>query len=326
MEHRGRIWNAAQQFGPPSSGDPLGWQAFTRQHTQQALIKGSWAAPVDWSDTPDGSDWFFLTGYGRSGSSVLSALISEHPHVWCGCEDHTIHALIGLLTTEWVRTLGSDTISLDWNRREPWTGAEIRAVLDGYRQAMCHQQRTHLVAIGDKSPLYHMRQNSIRQVFPGCKFVFTVRHPLDQLSSMLGLAPGQTTVRWDGDLAGGRRCYAFMEQAIRDLLKAQATSDTIVVQFEDLFGLQNIRAVYDRCITHIGASLADCGTGTADPAALASYDREPTAVGRWIRDEQVQSLLGLWREQGIATPEKLQALMSEPREYVAAVGEAWRHE
>ena len=28
MEHRGRIWNAAQQFGPPSSGDPLGWQAF----------------------------------------------------------------------------------------------------------------------------------------------------------------------------------------------------------------------------------------------------------------------------------------------------------
>jgi len=326
--HRGRSWNRPARFSPNTTpDDPLGWRDFRQQHLEQCLIEGPWEAPVDWSDTPDGSDWFFLLGYGRSGTSVLSAMVSEHPEVYCGCEDHTIFSVLGLLCTRWFRTQACDAISYDWHRREPWSGRQLRCFAEAYRQAVELQTGRTIRLIGDKSPHYLERIDTFRRLFPNCRFIYTARHPLDQLASLLNLPPGQSTLQWQGDAHGARRLWEFVDLLGEQLMLMTDAPDVLVLRFEELFAEATMLAAMARAFTHIGADISQAGAEYQMPEdlreRLSPYAQARSPVGRWRHDERVKDLVGAWIASGTVPAEKLSAVVCAQELYVGRMLGAW---
>jgi len=327
--HRGRSWNRPAQFSPNTTpDDPLGWRDFRQHNLQPCLIEGPWDAPVDWSDTPDGSDWFFLLGYGRSGTSVLSAMVSEHPEVYCGCEDHTVLSVLGLLCTRWLRTQACDAISYDWHRREPWSGRQLRCFAEAYRQAVELQTGRAIRLIGDKSPHYLQRIDTFRRLFPNCRFIYTARHPLDQLASLLNLPPGQSTLQWQGDPHGARRLWEFVDLLGEQLMLMTDAPDVLVLRFEDLFAETTMLAAMARAFTHIGADISEAGGAHPMPEdlreRLSPYAQARSPVGRWRHDERVKDLVGAWIASGTVPAEKLSAVVCAPELYARRMLDAWR--
>lgn len=322
-KHRGKNWNKRMPFdGKTTADDPLGWNDFVTTHTERVLLDGVLQAPVDWSDTPDASDWFFVIGYGRTGTSVLSAMLSEHPNAYCGCEDRTVFSLFGLLCTRWIRTLDTAAITYEWRGRKGWTGKQLRCFAEAYRAAMELQLGRNLKCIGDKSTKYLTHRDFFRQAFPDCTFFYTVRHPLDQLSSLINLVPGQTTVTWDGTATGAACLWAFVEKVCKDYLRMRQETDVEVLQFERFFDVRKLGQEMVRAWGKLGVEVTQAEAETL----TGKYAAKPLAVDRWRKDEKITALLKHWAKLKPVMPERLAAVQTGVNEYQQAIAAAWKGE
>ncbi len=291
------------------------WLTYSTAYSTPCLVEGPWAGQVDWEGAPPGDDWFFLLGFGHCGSSVLAEMLNLHSDMYAANEDKTVLNLLGLVST---RTIIMPRLAVLHWQSGPWSGrekpfaCETRVITAAFMRDLCEVWRAHYAGdrrfCGDKHQHYLTWRHRLRQVFPGCKFVYCTRHPLDQLSGLL-----------HDDWLGNRALVEQPEAAwgqVLDYIRWRRTMseepDVLTVQYEDFATEEGIAAALSGCAAHLGAEAAGWQASDLRPFARTE------SVERWRHDDALALLLVIWEKDGLAADQQREALMLPAEEFAAA--------
>jgi len=237
-----------------------------------------WQLEAGGAPVADGGDWFFLVNFPRTGSTAAAEILDLHPEICCGNEQQVLPLLMTILHS---RLLLAPELagSVRYTKQLPVTAATVRALMDAWRSCVSGKR-----LFGDKGEMYHQRFGEpCAAIFPGCRFVLTVRHPLDALSSYVR-QPWALYLRFDGHEA----FQQALRRRAREMLTANAAwrERAAVIEFEALATEAGFRATFARVLAHLGA----------DPAAF-DWDagwarcRHAGAIGRGRGDEELEEFM-----------------------------------
>lgn len=271
----------------------LNWTEYAQEHEETAIVERPFGADVDWSNAPDGSGWLFVIGLGRTGTTVTTRILNEHPDVYCADEDGLVLSLLGLLSSQLIYLDNSNVIHYHNYNKRPLTGAEVRRFIDPWRELWAPGARY----CGDKLMGYARHRRVVRQAFPGCRFIHTSRHPLDQLSSLIDLPPGHSSVRY---AHGPVPLWGIVATNLALMDAVSREEDVFTVEFEALFDPESLHAEAQGLFSWLGLEAPD---------GLIKYVRPPNrVVGRWRNDYRIERLLESWDRMGLVPREVLDLL------------------
>ena len=188
---------------------------------------------------------FFIVGTGRSGTTLLQAMLSSHPHIVIPPETKFFQRWDPQLPRfggEPLRGSRLDAYLEEYFASEDWqvqnlTREEVEPALrqsDGSARSLflalmkVHQQHLGRERMGEKSPLHCRSVERIHQLFPEAKFIHIYRDPRDVVASMLNMDWTQGTVR-----GLSRTWFKIMCEHLR-LLRVMPSDLYTDVRFETL--------------------------------------------------------------------------------------------
>lgn len=196
---------------------------------------------------------FFLIGPLRTGSSLLSRCIDDHPEAICLCESEVNRALFGGFF------LG---LHADRMRQHGFTFEAVLRFLDRKRQndipslMRWYEQvgpayakllkQSELKVVGDKSPDFYESPQLVDHLAAEHRLIYTVRDPRAILGSILRQntpTPEEKSRRW--------------QNLVRNILAWErylGQSNILTVRYEDL--VTNAEAVMERVYAHLGLGMS----------------------------------------------------------------------
>lgn len=104
-----------------------------------------------------------------------------------------------------------------------------------------------------KSPWNSLRIDTLRRYFPGCRFIYTVRNPIDSVPSMLSFAKHvwRNVIREGDNFPYTERAYEIAREMVTYPLSRFALADhssVILIRYEDLASdlARTIQSIYER--------------------------------------------------------------------------------
>ena len=265
-------WLASQ---PPGDG-PYSLVAVGRM--RRLLEETTGAVPEAAGNGTNGP--FFLTGFPRSGTTLLDRMLSAHPDV-CSIEEQ--ETLVDSHRDFVVSTNGVERLlSLTEDRR--------RTYLDAYRRRVSDAAGPGAPVMLDKLPLHTIFLPLISRLFPGARVIFMIRDPRDVcLSCFVQRFEINAAMAHFLDLETTAQFYAaVMELGLDSLerLPIRATS----VRYEQL--VANPEPILRELIDFLGLPW--------DPAVLAyrsrvTGSRIDTPSYRQVSQPLYSSSIGRWR-------------------------------
>jgi protein-tyrosine sulfotransferase len=196
---------------------------------------GSAEVPLEMREAP-----LFVVGMWRSGTSLLYALLNQHPQIALLYESD-------LLTLKPVFSLGRKT---GWwmPKIEAWNRALTRHQIDGQRidpgirdmagafRAVAGQyaQRKGATVWGCKSPNYYDQLPALADCFPSAKFLILWRDPADVLRSVIRAGQTDSWFARPGMELRALLGYERMARAAEELERRRAS--VFQLRYEDLIG------------------------------------------------------------------------------------------
>lgn len=225
-------------------------------------------------------DWFFVVNFPRTGSTAVAEVLSQHREIYCGDEQQVMPLLMTVLHS---RLLMAPDLweSVRYTKQVPVTPWGVRKLMDAWRS--CVSDRPFF---GDKGEMYHYRFGpACRAVFPGCRFVLTVRNPLDTLASYI-------TQPWAAYLTLDPRPEAYfriLRHRARWMLvmnQSWRSDGAAIVEFESLIDRDRYTEVFTRVLQHLGADPAghDWDAGWA-------RCRHREAITQWQQNDRIVAFL-----------------------------------
>lgn len=267
-----------------------------------------WTIEPGGEPPPPAPDWFFVVNFPRTGSTAAAAILDLHPDVCCANEHHVLPLLMTILHTRLLMVPELWT-SVRYTKQLPATAATVRTLIDAWRSCVSPKP-----IFGDKGEMYHQHFGpACAEVLPGCRFVLTVRHPLDTLSSYIQ-QPWTVYLRMNG---AGDPFFEQLQRRAREMLAGNAAwrERAEVVSFEDMADEGQMRATFTRVLEHIGAD-----PQRLDWDAAWALCRHSGAVDRWRRDAEIVAFMTWLSERDPELHELLQA----GARYLPATAEALR--
>lgn len=165
-----------------SSNDPLtaaAAEAATRFEREgwRSLHRAAWVPALRAASSGDLAP-IFVVGAGRSGTTLLRAMLDAHPHIAIGPENHLIQGLCAHRDHQWASlapALGAGGVSeglLDRSYR-----AAVHALMSGLGGGKPR--------VGDKSPENSRHIGLLARWFPRARFIHIVRDGRDVVASLL---------------------------------------------------------------------------------------------------------------------------------------------
>lgn len=154
-------------------------QPFDIKAWEQRVERTFQATAVAEGDVPQsgtsGSNLVFIIGMPRSGTSLCEQVLSAHPDV-LGCgELSTMQNIESSLERR-----GIDPYSL--NQEQSRQSKELEQAASSYMSALPAEHQKYQ-RVTDKAPMNFERIGFINQVFPGARFIYCTRDPLDTIVS-----------------------------------------------------------------------------------------------------------------------------------------------
>lgn len=257
--------------------EPVSWQL--------PAERAVWDVEEDGEQPPDGSDWFFLVGHPRTGSSVAATLLCGHPEVYCGNEQQVLPLFMAVLGAE---TFFAPRLwfAARYRKQIAMTPANLRRLMEAWRRCVSDRR-----LFGDKGEMFYENFGpATARIFPNCRFVHTTRRPLDTLSSYIN----QGWAAWLEDKADFN---ANLRDRARLMLLANAhwADRAEILDFEDLTERDRFEAALGRIFLHL----------RADPR-LFDYEgawplcRHSGAMSRWRSDARIAAFLDWLRQEDAA--------------------------
>ena len=254
------------------------------------------AAPPPDPDAP-----VFLTGFPRSGTTLLDTMLGAHAGLTVMEEQPAIQALL-----DEYHAAGHDYLGA-----VPRLTPELRACL---RQAYFHaavpvRRGTRLV---DKSPFATAHLGLLQQVFPGAPMLLVVRHPCDVVLScfMNNFQFNSGTVHFTS-LAGAVRLYAGVMRVWRTY-QQHLPLNYRIVRYEDL--VTEPRAELQKLLEFLGVPWSE--EVLAHEAAALKRGRIPTPSYQQVSRPLYKDASGRWKRYR----EALVPFMAELRPSIEAFG------
>lgn len=262
---------------------------------------------------------FFIVGVGRSGTTLLQAMLSSHPRIGIppetsffqrfdpvhpplrrdpvpvDCLDDYLRRLFSSL--EW-ETLGLEREAVEQAIRQSDRSARsiLLAVLSEY------QRRTGRPRIGEKTPLHARCIPRIRHVFPEARFIHIFRDPRDVVASRLRMS-------WsDGSTRDEARLWVKILTAHLECMRTVPPSVYTQVRFETL--VAEPESELRRLCTFLGEAYhpsmlsfyqrSERGYDNREHAwkGMTQHPLSPDSIGRFKRDLTMRQVAQIERVVG----------------------------
>lgn len=179
-----------------------------------APAEGAWPSPV------------FLVGFPRSGTSLLKTVLDGHPLIQ-SLDEKPALAAVRARFLDLARTDGADLASLTTPQL-----ADLRQVYD--REVAGLLDRRDDAVLIDKLPLNIVWAHLIWRVFPGARFILSLRHPVDAcLSAYMQTFANNRAMEAFLTLRGAALTYASVMD-LWDLQTRRLPLTRHEVRYEDL--------------------------------------------------------------------------------------------
>ncbi|PSL17571.1 tetratricopeptide repeat-containing sulfotransferase family protein [Shimia abyssi] len=134
--------------------------------------RAGWPVPKLPEDKND--NYFIMTGFPRSGTTLLENALSSHPKVMA-CEETS--SLIGSIFTAYKSPMSADPDGKNIGLR----GVAHRQLY--YQNLTRYVNKPDVQAIIDKTPIIGSNIKYMEKIFPSKKYIFSIRHPYDVVLS-----------------------------------------------------------------------------------------------------------------------------------------------
>jgi glycosyltransferase involved in cell wall biosynthesis len=250
-----------------------------------------------------GKNLIFLLGLPRSGTTLLSTMLDQHPAIRCPPEPWIMLALESVGRTSAHNPADAPVLYRGFNEfcdRPTAIAAAKSYALTAYNSSLRKAGKAVLI---DKTPRYYLILDYLRETFPEATFVILWRHPLDIAASM--------RTAWQVDVATQLEtqqehliCHDLVVGLRRLHTLAKAKSDRVYpLKYEDL--VRKPLPVLNRLIKWIGLETYQ----EAPVLELAGSDFDSGSVG----DKKVlnthgphQDSIDRWKQ--VFTPEQAAAI------------------
>ncbi len=254
--------------------------------------------------TDDGeSEFVFIGGAGRSGTTLLRAMVDAHPRMSCGPELKLVPAICAL-RDQWWSAMGHDLLAagVDESRLD----AAVRAFVSTLLESMIPAGSDSRIA--EKTPHNLLHMAMLGRLFPRARFVHVVRDGRAVAASLVRQAwvdPASGEPIWYcKDPASGARYWSQVVQGIR-AQAAQVPGRYLEIRYEEL--VQEPRATLERLLAFLGEAWDDAVLAHHDQVRVSTLESSSAAVAqplttgavdRWRQELRAEDLEAIGREVG----------------------------
>ncbi len=255
------------------------------------------ALGVDVSD--DGEPEFvFIGGAGRSGTTLLRAMLDAHPRIACGPELKLVPAICSL-RDQWWSAMGHDLLAAGLN--ESKLDAAVRSFVTTLLEGMVSDPSE--VRIAEKTPHNLLHMSMLGRLYPRARFVHVVRDGRAVAASLVRQAwkdPSTGEPVWYcKDPASGARYWSQVVQTIREQ-SAQVPGRYLELRYEDL--VRQPRVTMARLLAFLGEAWHEDVLSHHDQVRVSSLESSSAAVAGPVTTSAVDR----WRSE--LRPEDLEAI------------------
>ncbi|MBZ9909334.1 sulfotransferase [Mesorhizobium sp. BR115XR7A] len=235
----------------------------------------------------------YLLGIPRSGTTLFSALLNQHPQIHCPSEPWTMLAVASLGLVPAPHAADMELIR---NATEPYL-ADMRLrgeiAMNIYRRMLVESPALWLV---DKTPRYHHCLDFIRKAMPEARYFWMIRNPLDVAASYKST--------WANDVLAALRdgidhpiLFDFA-LGFRRLIDFARENDVHLVRYEEL--VRDPASVMSGVFGHLGLEVIDLdsdirgglkqlqGSAFGDMKIVQTHSVHPNSVGRYLETLSVE--------------------------------------
>ena len=130
--------------------------------------------PIDNMAKDPNTNYLIMTGFPRSGTTLLENVLSSHPKVMT-CEETS--SLLGSVFAAYKMPTKNDPRCEDINRRA------IKHRHLYYENIKRHINKPDVSVVIDKTPIISANIKYMKKIFPEKKYIFSIRHPYDVVLS-----------------------------------------------------------------------------------------------------------------------------------------------
>lgn len=254
---------------------------------------------------------FFIVGAGRSGTTLMRAIVTGHPDLVVSPETGFVPTLLRMRRLWWtgghvrnrlfvrlafangrLRRAGATPQQLVNSLIEEPAVSPVDAISRIYETFVAKPTQAR---VGDKTPGYAMDVALLSKAFPQAKFIHAIRHPLDVVASML-----QQPWAPDDPLAAGA-LWLHNVRACRAL--TIASDRMLVVRLEDL--INDPKREVDRISGHLGVLTHEnmlrfndragvISQQNVHPSAHSGLHRRLAQTRRWQADLTDSDAAAVW--------------------------------
>lgn len=141
--------------------------------------------------------WIFVGGPPRSGTTILSWVLSQHPEIEILRETHFGTDMVRLLSaadSKGIINVPHCASRLHLGRICNVTNLDEYDVTRAFAQELRGQVAPEANFFGDKSPQYARDWPMLRNIFPGCRMIFTDRETYTCANSIVNQKWGAQTI------------------------------------------------------------------------------------------------------------------------------------
>jgi len=278
---------------------------------QVEAILGGFGIDVEDDGEPD---FVFLGGAGRSGTTLLRAMLDAHPRVACGPELKLVPAIC-TLRDQWWQAMAPDLQAAGLD--EGHLDAALRAFVTTLLEGMVEDPRA--VRVAEKTPHNLLHMATLGRLYPRARFVHVVRDGRAVAASLVRQAwidPASGEPIWYcKDAGSGARYWAEVVRTVREQARA-VPGRYLEVRYEDL--VHDPRPVMETLLAFLGEAWDEAvlshqeGVRVSERESSSAAVVEPiatAAVDRWRSELSEADLEAVLREGG----ELLQEFVSPDR-------------
>jgi len=248
--------------------------------TRALITRGPFIFGEGDESPPDAKTWVFIASRSRTGSNCLARILSLHPDCKVGQEDGGPFALMTIFTSHHYFVEGRDGFCISGVK--VFSPSEVRQMCETWRSIWAPSK----LIVGDKQRQLWFNREAVKQVFPNCHIVTTIRHPLDHLASACAFNP--IIAGWSLEQKS-----SYFREHCKDFAAALVESSTDlrhqVIRFEDLGQVKSRVTVVEKLwsVLELRSNLT-ASRSLCEP----TYDAPSDTIGRWRTDVHVADLLG----------------------------------
>lgn len=194
----------------------------------------------------------FIIGYVRTGSTLLMALLREHPDIETDVQEP--NWLYRLLNTEYRYDFHEKLLGMSGHDSMEMYFDSVKLMTQYYFDRLCRVTGKSVVVI--KHPYLSIRVNFLNRMFWKGKFIHILRHPYDALASAYHF----TKLHWEAESALGNGMEAIIKNYQDWMIRLCNAEGNLVprnmrIKYEHL--IENPHAVLADCFNHLGVVWTD---------------------------------------------------------------------